>query len=89
MAGEEAETTTGGYTMTATARKPREKKEPTEEQKLRSEISALDRKIEAQRVHINNLQAELSKKQSERNALVKQRIELLQKELPDEQPAEQ
>ena len=78
--------------MTATTKKPREKKEPTEEQKLRSEISALDRRIEAQRVHINKLQAELKEKQAERNALVKQRIELLQKELPkdtsDEQPSE-
>ena len=70
--------------MTATARKPREQKEPTEEQKLRSEISALDRKIEAQRVHINKLQAELKEKQGERNALVKQRIELLKSELPDD-----
>ena len=70
--------------MTATARKPREKKEPTEEQKLRSEINALDRKIEAQRVHIQKLQKELEEKQAERNALVKQRIELLKSELPDD-----
>jgi septal ring factor EnvC (AmiA/AmiB activator) len=75
--------------MTATARKPREKKEPTEEQKLRSEISALDRKIEAQRVHTQKLQKELGEKQAERNALVKQRIELLKSELLDEQTTEQ
>jgi len=70
--------------MTATAQAERKKKEQTAEQKLRSEITALDRKIEAQRVRIEKLTGELAEKKAERASLVRQRIELLTAELPEE-----
>ena len=59
-------------------------KAPNAEQELRTKIAALDRKIEAQRKHIDRLQSELSTKKTERAALVKQRIILLQQELPED-----
>lgn len=52
-----------------------------DEQSLRSKISALDRKIEAQRKHIERLVAELAQKRAERAELVRQRIALLTAEL--------
>lgn len=64
--------------MTATA-------SATTEQELRTAISALDRKIASQAKHIGRLEAELTAKRNERNELVKQRIALLQRELPTEE----
>lgn len=54
------------------------------EQELRTQIAALDRKIEAQRKHIAKLERELAEKRNERANLVRQRIDLLQRELPTE-----
>ena len=56
----------------------------TTEQELRTQIATLDRKIEAQRKHIAKLERELTDKRNERHALVRQRIDLLQRELPTE-----
>lgn len=55
------------------------------EDALRAEIAALDKKIKKQRAHIDKLTAELAAKQAERACLVRERIELLKKELPEEQ----
>ena len=59
--------------------------EDISEQMLRNKIAALDRKIEAQRKHIGKLEAELTAKRAERAKLVRQRIDLLQRELPTEE----
>ena len=64
--------------MTATMTKE------TTEQELRTQIAALDRKITSQAKHIGKLEAELTAKRNERAALVRQRIDLLQRELPTE-----
>ena len=68
--------------MTATATTT-ETKAKNAEQELRTKITGLDRKIEAQRKHIENLTTELGKKKADRAELVRQRIELLRQELPD------
>ena len=73
-----------GETMTAT----NTERTVNAEQELRSKITQLDRKIEAQRKHIGRLETELTEKRNERAGLVKQRIELLQRELPQEPAAE-
>lgn len=65
--------------MTATMTKE------TTEQELRTQIAALDRKIEAQRKHIAKLERELAEKRTERAHLIRQRIDLLQRELPQEE----
>lgn len=57
------------------------------EQELRSQISVLDRRIEAKRKHIEKLTTELREQKDERAGLVRQRIDLLKKELPDEPAA--
>jgi len=72
----------GEHEMTATATTT-EPKAKNAEQELRSKIAGLDRKIEAQRKHIESLTTELGKKKTERAELVRQRIELLRQELPD------
>ena len=57
------------------------------EQELRTAIAALDRKITAQAKHIGRLEAELATKRAERAAMVRARIDLLQRELPTEETA--
>ena len=68
-----------------TATKATTEQQANDEQTLRTRIAALDRKIEAQRRHIGKLEAELTTKRNERNDLVRQRIDLLQRELPTEE----
>ena len=58
--------------------------EQVSEQKLRAAIAALDRKIASQAKHIAKLERELTEKRNERANLVRQRIDLLQRELPTE-----
>lgn len=55
------------------------------EDALRAEIAALDKRIKKQQAHIDKLTAELAEKKAERTKLVRERIDLLKKELPEEQ----
>ena len=54
------------------------------EDALRAEIAALDKRIKKQQAHIDRLTTELAEKKEERMRLVRERIELLKKELPEE-----
>lgn len=58
------------------------------EDALRAEIAALDKRIKKQQTHIDKLQTELAEKKAERTKLVRDRIELLKKELPEDDAPE-